>query len=185
MDLEDDAEQAIARAKELHLVGMVALVDVADFALRCHEAQALHVGADLAVAAGEGGVLGGGGRHGAEGDVADLGGDVELQAAILQSARHSEVIYAGLHGYAVRADAQNAVHGLHIDHGAAYVAVHAGGRVHRSRRAHGRREANNVLQDLDEVFGAVRRDQHLGAVSPGAVPALDRNVVLYVHKIPR
>ena len=35
-----------------------------------------------------------------------------------------------------------------------------------------------VGQDLDQVLDALRRDQHLGMVGPGAVPGLDRDVLL-------
>ena len=51
---EDDAEQAVARAHDLHLFRMVALVDLADVALRRDEPHAGHVGADLPILAGEG-----------------------------------------------------------------------------------------------------------------------------------
>ena len=52
--LEHDAEQPIARAHDLHLFGVVALVDLADVAFRRDEAHGGHIGADLPIAAGEG-----------------------------------------------------------------------------------------------------------------------------------
>ena len=49
----------------------------------------------------------------------------------------------------------------------------------------GEGKRTSLLMISTMIFGALRRDHHLGAVGPGAVPALDRDVVFDVHKFPR
>ena len=70
--------------------------------------------------------------------------------------------HAGLDRHRVVGEMEDAVHGLHVDHGAAVVAVHARGGVHRARRADRRGEAHLVDHDLDDVLGALGRAITLG-----------------------
>jgi hypothetical protein len=184
-DLVDDAEQAIARADDLHLIRIVALVDLFQFAVRRHQPNARHIRTDLAETAREGRVLGGRSRHRAKRDVADLRGDVRLQPALLQRIGQHDMGDARLDRHRVVGEMQDAVHGFHVDHGAAcFVAVHARGGMHRAGRPHRRGKAHVVSEDLDKVLDALGRDHERGMVGPGPVPGLDGHVVLNLHKSP-
>ena len=184
-DLVDDAEQAIARADDLHLIRIVALIDLLQPAVGRDQPDAGHIRADLAEAAGEGGVLGGGGRHGAQGDVADLGGDVRLQPALLQRIGQHDMGDAGLDRHRVVGEVQDAVHGLHVDHGAAASSPFMRAvECIEPAGAHRRGKAHLVDEDLDQVLDALGRDHDLGMVGPGAVPGLDGDVLLDFHALP-
>ena len=93
--------------------------------------------------------------------------------------------YAGLDRDRVVGEMEDAVHPLHVDHGAAVVAVHARGGMHRARRADRRGKAHLVDHDLDDVLGAFGGRDHLGMVSPGAVPGLYGDVALDIHNFPQ
>lgn len=182
--LEHDTEEPIARAEEAHLLRIVSLRESLDLALRRHQAKARHVGADLAELAGKRAILGRCGGKGADRHVADLGHDVELQSACLQRLCDRHVSRAGFDCDGVGVELENAIHRLHVDHGAAVVAVHAGGGVHRSRRPDRRGKARRVAHDGDEVFRLARCDQHPWPIGPRAVPVPDRDVLSDFHQFP-